>query len=463
MATPPGFQMQVLRENLLFLTSITVFILTLSAGVDVQPQEERYEPDYTCYHNVSSIETELRLLSMRHAGFIQLNNDYRSRAGHSQLVLRMSNFSSGVQTVAGGKVRVLLSYGEHAREFFPVESMLYFIKNVTNGASFSLNKSSNHTFSMWVLNNFDIIFIGMANPDGRDYIEKTRNYCWRGTQSGVDINRNFDWNFGGPGSSNNSKDGEFRGLHPFSEPETEVFRNLSYVFAPDAFISFHSGARHIYIPFADSLSQHSRRQPINKTLLLRLARYMSRSCPSRPFKFGLAYDLTGYTADGTAFDFMAGHEKIPFSLAVELWEHKKHEGQSCFDEFNPKSEVLQAELSLVHPMYIELLKYLQKWKKESFQRFQVKKDIDSLLIRRKKDDGHQRLPIRKNAMFYSEDSKANRDFGATLPSQLAFLMLFILMIALVALLVRHVCQMVRKKRIISLRSLSATFSLLKLS
>ena len=223
MATSAGFQMQMLRDNLVYLSSITVFILSLSAGVDVQPQQERYEPDYSYYHNVSSMEAELRLLVMKHAGLIQLNNDYRSRAGHSQLVLRMSNFSSGVQTATGGKVRVLLSYGEHAREFFPVESMLYFIKNVIDGASLSFNKTSKRTFSLWVLNSFDIIFIGMANPDGRDYIEKTRNYCWRGTKSGVDINRNFDWNFGGSGSSNNPKDGEFRGPHPFSGKSLQIF------------------------------------------------------------------------------------------------------------------------------------------------------------------------------------------------------------------------------------------------
>jgi len=32
-------------------------------------------------------------------------------------------------------------------------------------------------------------------------IEATQNYCWRGTGTGVDINRNFDWEFGGPGAA----------------------------------------------------------------------------------------------------------------------------------------------------------------------------------------------------------------------------------------------------------------------
>ncbi|GFO34911.1 hypothetical protein PoB_006141600 [Plakobranchus ocellatus] len=141
---------------------------------------------------------------------------------------------------------------------------------------------------------------------------------------------------------------------------------------------------------------------------------------------------------------------------------------SAVDFFSVSSECAEAskweELALVHPLYIELLHFLYNWKQESFQKFQKKKDFDDLLIRRKKDDGHQRLPIRKNFMFFSEDKDGSgSESGPSLPSQLVFLLVFIVTVVLVALLVRHACQMVRKKRIISLRSLSATFSLLKMS
>ena len=221
-----GFQMQMLQEQLISLSFTTIFILSLftqSAGVDVKPQQENYVPDYTYYHNMSSIEAELSSIITGHANFMQLNNDYKSSGGRSQLVFRLTNFSSEIDAYVAGKVRVLLSFGEHAREFFPVESMLYFIQNVTAGASLSSINASEKKFSSWVLNNFDIIFIGMANPDGRDYIERTENYCWRGTRTGVDINRNFDWNFGGQGSSNNPTDGDFRGPHAFSGNSFHMF------------------------------------------------------------------------------------------------------------------------------------------------------------------------------------------------------------------------------------------------
>lgn len=39
------------------------------------------------------------------------------------------------------------------------------------------------------------------------YLEKTKDYCWRGMGNGVDVNRNFPWEYGGPGSSDDPKVG----------------------------------------------------------------------------------------------------------------------------------------------------------------------------------------------------------------------------------------------------------------
>ncbi len=49
------------------------------------------------------------------------------------------------------------------------------------------------------------------------------NYCWRGTSTGVDLNRNFDWCFGNKGSSGNRQDEEYRGDKPFSGTDNEPF------------------------------------------------------------------------------------------------------------------------------------------------------------------------------------------------------------------------------------------------
>lgn len=180
----------------------------------VTVQREIYEPDYTVYHNVTSIVSEMTDIVNKYGKYIIRSDEFRSKSGHSQLLIRISNFTS--ERSDRDKVQILLAFGEHAREFFPVESMLFFVKNLTGGLDKLHEGSSVGAYSAWVLNNFDIHIIGMTNPDGRNYLEQTRNYCWRGTGSGIDLNRNFDWNFAGPGSSKDSHNEEFRGPRPFS-------------------------------------------------------------------------------------------------------------------------------------------------------------------------------------------------------------------------------------------------------
>jgi hypothetical protein len=62
----------------------------------------------------------------------------------------------------------------------------------------------------------------MMNPDGRKFVEKTGNYCWRGTSTGVDLNRNFDWNYGAKGSSSDITDEEYRGNAAFSGLTSDI-------------------------------------------------------------------------------------------------------------------------------------------------------------------------------------------------------------------------------------------------
>ncbi|CAG5114649.1 unnamed protein product [Candidula unifasciata] len=417
-------------------------------------QKENYTPDYSFYHNVTSIVSHMTKIVNKYGKYINLKDEFRSKAGHSQLVIRISNFTS--EKSGRDKVQILFAFGEHAREFFPVESMFYFLKNLTRGLDELHQGSLSGAYSAWVVNNFDIYIIGMTNPDGRYYLEESGNYCWRGTGSGIDLNRNFDWNFAGPGSSKDSHDEEFRGPRPFSEPETGVFIKLAAKISFDAFLSFHSGIRQIYLPFADTKSKQQNRLPENIDHMLKLARRMSHSSPSRPFQFGLAHRLIDYSADGTSFDYMAGVASVPFSLAVEMWGHENHTGSSCFDEFNPRSEHLQEEVALVHPLYVEMLSYLLTWKT---RKSAARNRASSTLIRVRKDNSlnseHQQ------DVLYASQTSREISRSASFESQIIYVIFALVVTGCVILGVRHTCQLMRKKRIVSLKSLSLTFSLCK--
>ncbi|KAK3092946.1 hypothetical protein FSP39_009226 [Pinctada imbricata] len=344
---------------------IVVIWFDVISGLDVKPQKERYLPDYSKYHNLSAIEKELQSIANRNLNYVKLDfSSFTSRQRRSQLFIHLSNFTgrnfnqiSSYQETP--RLKVLLSYGEHAREFLPIESMLHLVKNLTSGLSYH-SGTPQELFSRKVLSNIDLYIISMANPDGRKHLEVTHNYCWRGTSTGVDLDRNFDWEFAGKGSSSNQNDEEYRGPEAFSEPETNVFTGLANRIKFDLFISFHSGIKHIYIPFSDTKSKISKRNPPNFENMLDLASILSHST-QYVYKYGHSYDLSGYTADGTIFDYMAGVKKVPFSFAVELWG-TNHNGPSCFDLFNPKSEDLHEVVKTIHPMYAKLFSYLIEWK-----------------------------------------------------------------------------------------------------
>ncbi|XP_025104392.1 uncharacterized protein LOC112570244 isoform X7 [Pomacea canaliculata] len=127
------------------------------------------------------------------------------------------------------------------------------------------------------------------------------------------------------------------------------------------------------LPFSDTASKTMRRIPYNNHHMEMLSTRLSSVTQYR-FKFGKAYDLNLYPADGTIFDYMAGVQQIPFSLAVELWGNEEHTGLSCFDEFNPPSHNLQTEVEAIHPLYVELFSYLDFWKQQQTQ------NADSLYV-----------------------------------------------------------------------------------
>ena len=188
-----------------------LIIISQVLGRDVLPQKERYTPDYSGpYSNVSRVFQIIRSFSSLYAKYVRLDSAQKSREGSPLYLLRVTNFS----VPEAIKTKILFSFGEHAREFFPVESMLFFLMDTMN----SLRRSSTtkKTAALFMLNNVDLFVLPLVNPDGRLYIEKTSNYCWRGTSTGVDLNRNFAWEFGGPGSSALKTDEEYRGPYPFS-------------------------------------------------------------------------------------------------------------------------------------------------------------------------------------------------------------------------------------------------------
>lgn len=163
----------------------------------------------------------------------------------------------------------------------------------------------------------------MLNADVDVYTWKT-NRLWRKTRSpnegttcvGTDGNRNFEYKWGGSGSSPDPCSNEYHGSAPFSEIETKsVASFLSNI--PDliAYINFHS-----YSQFWMHAWGYTTELPLDNEAMSAVAEASVTALTAvhgTEYVYGpLGYTL--YLCAGNAVDWMYGSLGIKYSYLVEL-------------------------------------------------------------------------------------------------------------------------------------------------
>ena len=262
------------------------------------------------------------------------------------------------------KLRVLLSFGEHAREFITVESFLSLLDYVlqgsddarnhcavvgadmnidpnvaaagdeksqrSDGVRLSQSRGYRARWSHWLLDFVELHLLGVTNPDGKMHVERSGDYCWRNTARNVDLNRNADWQWGKAGSSPDPKHEEFHGAAPFSEAESRFLRDMQRAHRYDAYVSVHSGEQQLFVPFVDTESKRVRRRRPSTDAELRLMHQVVRHPHLGGWLHdsGVGYEMNDYAADGTLFDYMAGVEEVPRVFCVELYGGPIHDDWS---------------------------------------------------------------------------------------------------------------------------------------
>ncbi|HPE42545.1 MAG TPA: M14 family zinc carboxypeptidase [Bacteroidales bacterium] len=125
---------------------------------------------------------------------------------------------------------VLYTALHHAREGIGVQQMMYFMLHLLE------NYETDERIQA-IVNNRELYFVPILNPDGYLYNEQTNpngNGMWRknrrnnGGSWGVDINRNygFMWGLDDNGSSPNPSSETYRGPEAFSEPEIQNIKQF---------------------------------------------------------------------------------------------------------------------------------------------------------------------------------------------------------------------------------------------
>ncbi len=224
----------------------------------------------------------------------------------------------------------------HAREYPPAEL-------VTRFAEYLLSEYGSNADVTWLVDYHEIHLLLQGNPDGRVVSEvgpsanqrknRNENHCLGGNQQGVDMNRNFgfQWNAGVCQfgcSSSNSCSIIFRGTSAISEPETMAINAYIQTLFPDerdddlnaaapltkpgVYLDVHNVAELILFPwgFSDNLPQAP-----NHTELQTLARRMAYFSGYRPEQ---ANDSLG-GADGASEDNAYGTLGVA-AFTIELGE-----------------------------------------------------------------------------------------------------------------------------------------------
>ncbi len=127
---------------------------------------------------------------------------------------------------------VLAESAMHAREHITVEMSLYMIKLLTENYGQATPLGERVT---QIVNTREIWIIPMLNPDGAEYdILDGTFHKWRKDRfdnpdalaTGIDLNRNFGFMWGGKGSAGKPASAQYRGQFPFQAPEAAVLRNF---------------------------------------------------------------------------------------------------------------------------------------------------------------------------------------------------------------------------------------------
>ncbi len=158
----------------------------------------------------------------------------------------------------------------HAREPMSGESLLQFGNWLCS--NYGVDDAATR-----IVETRNVLLIPVVNPDGYEYNRQTNpngGGMWRKNRRGgygVDLNRNYDWEWGSQwgGSSGNTGSEVYRGSAPFSEPETQAIRDLMNQQTPGMSVSAHTysdlwiypwGYDTVYTIHNDEYRQFSERQ-----------------------------------------------------------------------------------------------------------------------------------------------------------------------------------------------------------
>jgi hypothetical protein len=256
---------------------------------------------YPFYHSTEAVHDELVALAEKCPGMTLESRKVSQEE-------RWKGYSVDVVTIRAPDTKPVnknfLLFGEHARELISPESGLHFVKTLCGQVG-----DKERTAAILKDSEFQIVVNG--NPASRKRVEQG-DFCLRVNPDGVDLNRNWDekWQAETVLDSEDTNPGP----QAFSEPETQIFKDLVSAYKPTNFLTVHSGTKGMYMPWAYDMEHLAKRnQPAMMDILKSLDKDHCE-CP-----FGAAGKEVGYSCPGTCLDWVYDQLQTPYAFAFEIY------------------------------------------------------------------------------------------------------------------------------------------------
>lgn len=214
-----------------------------------------------------------------------------------------------------GTQKYLFEAQIHAREWVSAPTVAYIATQLVDGYGSNSEVTS-------ILDSVEFVIIPVANPDGYAYTwsdsrlwRKNRRINSGSSCVGVDLNRNWDAAWSGPGASNNPCSDTYYGTSAFSEAESKTVSD--YVKAQGPFlvgIDFHAYAQIVMRPYG-----YTKSNPVGVTELQENAKGMADAIKKES---GMVYTPEPaaqlYVASGGADDWMFDKGSCKQAFTFEL-------------------------------------------------------------------------------------------------------------------------------------------------
>lgn len=203
--------------------------------------------------------------------------------------------------------KAMFVFGEHARELITGEAALGFVRTLCG-------KGSNSERAKSVLQNSEFVIVPNANPIGRSMVEEGY-YCKRTNEDKVDLNRN--WSNEHRDTSLEKGDEMYPGSQGFSEPETQMLKEVVDSERPNIYLSVHSGAYLLGMPYgfaADEMPKTEDEAAMMEVLKPISERYCAGGCP-----FGNLAEMINYDNPGCDIDYVYESLQTPYVFTWEIY------------------------------------------------------------------------------------------------------------------------------------------------